>query len=357
MTGSLTLEVENLGKVFGGSRGLLGLRRDTRYGRSTTFPSLCAVARRSRSSASSGSGKSTTARLLLRLIEPTSGVVRLNGEDLRSLSAGELRHRRRGMQMVFQDPFASLNPRLGIGYQLGEPLLLHGLCSRGEVQERVGALLARVGLSPGHARLYPHQFSGGQRQRIAIARALAVEPDLIVADEAVSALDVSVRAQILNLIEDIKRESDLSMVFISHDLGVVRHVADRVAVMFLGRIVEIGPVAEVFAAPRHPYTRTLLEAMPIAIPGRRRAVARPALASDSGTGCSFASRCPLARAECRASAPPLVAVDDGRASACFRAMEVPPFAVDAERLAGPAELRLRRLQDRYLEAAAAGGGA
>jgi oligopeptide transport system ATP-binding protein len=257
---------------------------------------------------------------------------------------------------VFQDPFASLNPRLGIGYQLGEPLLLHGLCGRGEVRDHVGALLARVGLSPGHARLYPHQFSGGQRQRIAIARALAVEPDLIVADEAVSALDVSVRAQILNLIEDIKHGSDLSMVFISHDLGVVRHVADRVAVMFLGRIVEIGPVAEVFAAPRHPYTRTLLEAMPIAIPGRRRAVARPALASDSGTGCSFASRCPLARAECRASPPPLAVADDGRASACFRAMEVPPFVVDAERLAGPAELRLRRLQSRYLAAAAAGAG-
>lgn len=355
MSGSITLEVANLGKVFGGSRGLLGLRRAHPV---RAVDDVSFIVRRRETLGivgESGSGKSTTARLLLRLIEPTSGVVRLNGEDLRSLPAGQLRQRRRGMQMVFQDPFASLNPRLAVGYQLGEPLLLHGLCRRREVEERVGTLLVRVGLSPGHARLYPHQFSGGQRQRIAIARALAVEPDLIVADEAVSALDVSVRAQILNLIEDIKHASELSMVFISHDLGVVRHVADRVAVMFLGRIVEIGPVAEVFTAPRHPYTRTLLEAMPIAIPGRRRGLSRPALPGAAGAGCSFAARCALVRAECRASMPPLIGAG-GRASACFRAGDVQPFVIDAGQVAGRARQRLRRLQDRYLAAGAAGSG-
>ena len=215
----------------------------------------------------SGSGKSTTARLLLRLIEPTTGTIRLNGQDLSALPPSELRLRRGGMQMVFQDPYASLNPRLSIGYQLAEPLLVHGLCSRREAHTRVATLLERVGLNPHHARSYPHQFSGGQRQRIAIARALAAEPELIVADEAVSALDVSVRAQILNLISDIRRESRLSLVFISHDLGVVWHVVDHVAVMYRGRIVEMGPVKTVFQAPRHPYTRELLDAMPLARAG------------------------------------------------------------------------------------------
>jgi oligopeptide/dipeptide ABC transporter ATP-binding protein len=355
MSGAAILEVESLTKIFGGATGVLGVGRK--------HPVLAvdavsfAVARGETLGivGESGSGKSTTARLLLRLIEPTSGEIRLNGEDLRGLSADELRRRRRGMQMVFQDPFASLNPRLSVGYQLAEPLRVHGLCGGAEAEARVASLLTRVGLSPSHARSYPHQFSGGQRQRIAIARALAVEPDLIVADEAVSALDVSVRAQILNLLDDIRREAKLSMVFISHDLGVVRHVADRVAVMFLGRIVEIGPVAEVFATPRHPYTRELLEAMPIPDPGRRRNEPRNVAAGEAGDGCSFASRCPLVLPMCRRSQPPLAPTLPVRASACFRAAEVPPFAFSEGRAPSPAQLRLRRLQDRFL--AAAGGSA
>jgi len=210
----------------------------------------------------SGSGKSTLARLILRLIEPSAGRIEFNGEDLRALDAEALRRRRRGMQMVFQDPFASLNPRLTVARQLAEPIRLHGLAEGAAVGARVARLLDEVGLRAEHAGRYPHEFSGGQRQRIAIARALAAEPDLIVADEAVSALDVSVRAQILNLLGDIKRRTRMAMIFISHDLGVVRHLADRVAVMHRGRIVELGTTAEIFASPRDDYTRRLLAAMP-----------------------------------------------------------------------------------------------
>ncbi len=348
MTTTPVLEVENLTKVFAGSSGFLGLgrRHSLRAVDDVTFSvsegeTLGIVGE-------SGSGKSTTARLILRLIEPSSGRIRLDGDDLSGLSADALRARRRGMQMVFQDPFASLNPRLSVGYQLAEPLRVHRICSSADTGSRVSALLSRVELNPHHARSLPHQFSGGQRQRIALARALAVEPRLIVADEAVSALDVSVRAQILNLIDDIRRESKLSLVFISHDLGVVRHVADRVAVMFLGRVVEIGPVAEVFATPRHPYTRELLEAMPVPMPGGRRAAARPRQPGDTGAGCSFASRCPLAVAVCRTSVPLLTNAGANRASACFRAADVPPFLFDRARRSEAAETRLRRLQDRFL---------
>jgi oligopeptide/dipeptide ABC transporter ATP-binding protein len=348
------LDVEALSKRFGDRAGLFGFggRRATTAVDGVSF----AVDRGETLGivGESGSGKSTTARLLLRLIEPTAGVVRLNGEDLGGLSPEMLRLRRRGIQMVFQDPYASLNPRLSVGYQLAEPLHVHGLCGRAEANERVAALLTRVGLSARQAGAYPHQFSGGQRQRIAIARALATEPQVIVADEPVSALDVSIRAQILNLIADIKAGSDLAMVFISHDLGVVRHVADRVAVMFLGRIVEIGPVAEVFAEPCHPYTLELLRAMPTSSRRHERRAAAVAVPGEAGKGCSFAHRCPLAVARCRHDHPPLAALGGARMAACFRAGEAPAFKPPPPSRSAGAQARLNRLQDRFAREGAAG---
>ncbi len=299
----------------------------------------------------SGSGKSTLARLILRLIEASDGVVRFHGEDLRRLDAESLRRRRRGIQMVFQDPFASLNPRLSIRRQLAEPIRLHGLATSDDAQAEVVQLLAKVGLRPEHAARYPHEFSGGQRQRIAIARALAARPDLIIADEAVSALDVSVRAQILNLLDDIKRDSAMAMIFISHDLGVVRHLADRVAVMYRGRIVELAPTAALFARPRHPYTRRLLEAMPIARPNVPRAAARTAAApllEASASGCAYAPRCPMVAPACLTAQPDLKTIEAGHASACLRAAEVEPPAVASTPVSevGGAE-RIRRLQARF----------
>jgi oligopeptide transport system ATP-binding protein len=349
MTDGLALEVQDLGKVFKQRTGFLGL------GPMRTITAVNGVSfcvRRGETLGlvgESGSGKSTTARLLLRLIEPTSGYVRLNGQDLGGLSAKELRSRRRGMQMVFQDPFASLNPRLSIGYQLAEPLLLHGLCTRSEAQDRVAALLERVGLNPNCGRSYPYQFSGGQRQRIAIARALAVEPDLMVADEAVSALEISVRAQILNLIADIRRDSKLSLVFISHDLGVVGQVANTVAVMYGGRIVELGPTKAVFSTPRHPYTRELLDAMPIPRPGARR-LRPPMPTSDNGStvGCAFARRCRLAVSVCRTSQPLLTNINATHQSACFRSGDVPPFDLAVGPIPRAARERLHRLQESFL---------
>jgi oligopeptide/dipeptide ABC transporter ATP-binding protein len=346
MTSPATLEAEKLTKVFETRSRLFGRRNRVLAVDDISF----SVARGETLGivGESGSGKSTIARLLLRLIEPTSGSVRLNGQDLDDLSATTLRRLRCGMQMVFQDPFSSLNPRLRVGYQLMEPLLVHQICGKQEAADRIASLLVRVGLSPRHANAFPHEFSGGQRQRIAIARALAVEPDLIIADEAVSALDVSIRAQILNLLDDIRRESQLSMIFISHDLGVVRHVADRVAVVYLGRIVEIGPVADVFTQPRHPYTRELLEVMPIPDPTRSRGALRVSAGNAPVSGCSFAPRCPLAVAECRSVRPELMPVGAGRASACLRATDVPAFSAGEDRADNPARQRLRRLQDRYL---------
>ena len=350
------LAVEGLSKTFTRRSGLPGFRRTSSVVAVRDVSFTVAQGETLGLVGESGSGKSTTARLLLRLIDPTSGIVRLNGNDLASLSARDLRQRRGGMQMVFQDPFASLNPRLSVGYQVAEPLIVHGIAGRAETRDRVAALFERVGLNPAHAGSYPHQFSGGQRQRIAIARALAVSPDLIVADEAVSALDVSVRAQILNLLADIRREQRLSMVFISHDLGVVRHVVDRVAVMYRGRIVETGPGKTVFEAPRHPYTRELLEAMPVTRPGGR---ARPDGLSPRGTdmntgdGCSFAPRCPLAVERCLSEAPPLTTFAAGHASACFRAGDVTPFVLGPSPVPPAARERLRRLQERFLAGRAA----
>jgi oligopeptide transport system ATP-binding protein len=266
----------------------------------------------------SGCGKSTLGRLLIRLIEPSAGEVRFEGEDLATATGAKLRSLRRRMQMVFQDPFGSLNPRMRVGEIVAEPLRLAGV-GRAERAARAVELLQQVGLAPEHAARFPHQFSGGQRQRIGIARALALDPALVVCDEPVSALDVSVQAQVVNLLRDLQRARGLSYLFVSHDLRVVRHVSDRVAVMYLGRIVESGPTRALYAAPLHPYTRALLEAAPVARPGAR-APSAPLGGEipsplDPPSGCAFHPRCPIAVARCREERPMLKG-DGERAVAC-----------------------------------------
>jgi len=295
----------------------------------------------------SGCGKSTLGRVMLRLIEPDSGSVRFAGEDLARLSPSALRARRRDMQIIFQDPFGSLDPRMTVAQAIAEPLRLHRLVPRAEEAARVAELLRRVGLRPENAGRWPHEFSGGQRQRIAIARALASNPRLIIGDEPVSALDVSVQAQVINLLRDLIRDLRLTFVLVSHDLGVVRHVADRVAVMYLGRIVEEGPAEEVLGAPRHPYTRALVAAMPGAqtkTPPLEGDVPSP-IAPPSG--CRFHTRCAFAAERCRAETPRLEGV--GHAVACHFAESLPP---PAERIAalGGGE-RLARLQSFFRGAA------
>ncbi|MEZ4422093.1 MAG: ATP-binding cassette domain-containing protein [Gemmatimonadota bacterium] len=266
----------------------------------------------------SGSGKSTTGRALLRLLEPTAGTVRFDGIDLGTLAAEALRRLRRDMQIVFQDPMASLNPRRTVGATVREPLDVHGLGSPVQRTARVAELLARVGLDPAFAQRYPHEFSGGQRQRIGIARALATQPRFVVADEPISALDVSIQAQIVNLLADLKEELGLTYLFIAHDLAMVRHLSDRVAVLYLGRLAEIGPTAQVFARPRHPYTQALLAAIPVADPSRR-AEARIAVQGElpdpsrPPPGCPFHPRCPRATDVCRRETPLLSGTADAPA--------------------------------------------
>ncbi len=269
----------------------------------------------------SGCGKSTLARMLLRLVAPTSGRVLYAGRDFAASDAAGLREMRRHVQMVFQDPYGSLSPRRTAGQTIAEPLEAYGIVrGAAERRERVAALLRAVGLLPEHAARYPAEFSGGQRQRIGIARALAVEPRVIVADEPVSALDVSVQAQIINLFQDLQAARGMAYLFIAHDLAVVHHIADRVAVMYLGRIVESGPKRLVYSAPQHPYTRALLSAVPRPDPDapRHRMVLEGELPSptDLPPGCAFATRCPLAQPRCRAERPDLRPVAEGQAAAC-----------------------------------------
>ncbi len=296
----------------------------------------------------SGCGKSTLGRLVLRLIEASAGRVVFDGTELGTLGAADLRARRRAMQIIFQDPFSSLNPRMTVGTLLAEPLKLHGLHG-GRHAERVAELLRTVGLAPEHAQRYPHEFSGGQRQRIGIARALAVEPQLIVCDEAVSALDVSVQAQVVNLLQDLQQRFGIAYIFIAHDLAVVRHIATQVAVMYLGRIVERADTRTLFAAPRHPYTQALLSAIPVPEPGDRPQ--RLLLAGDVPSpmapppGCHFHTRCPHAEPRCAQEVPALVA-DGSHAVACHRWQAIAPPA--SLRGSAPVNVRLQRLQAAFV---------
>ena len=274
----------------------------------------------------SGCGKTTTGRCILRLIEPTSGSIRFDGREVTGLRGRELRALRREMQIVFQDPYSSLNPRLTVGSMLTEALTIHHLARGQAARDRVAELLSLVGLDPDHARRYPHEFSGGQRQRIGVARALAVNPRLIVADEPVSALDVSIQAQIINLLRDLQKRLGLTYLFVAHDLSVVEHISDRVAVMYLGRIAELADSEALYRAPRHPYTLSLLSAIPVPDPDRRkqRIVLKGDVPSPAHppSGCRFHPRCFMARDVCAQEEPVLREVSPGHWSACHFAEQV-----------------------------------
>ncbi|CAN1542394.1 AppF ABC-type oligopeptide transport system, ATPase component [Rhabdaerophilaceae bacterium] len=340
----IILSARNLTKHFGGKRGLFSTEPLVRavddvsldIQRGETFAIV----------GESGCGKSTLARLLLRLIEPTSGTVTFNGTDITKASPEALRSLRRDMQIVFQDPFSSLNPRMTVAQLVAEPLVTHGLAKGSDVAQDVRRLLALVGLLPDHAERYPHEFSGGQRQRIGIARALASRPMLVLGDEPVSALDVSIRAQIINLLEDLKGELGLTMMLVSHDLGVVRHTADRVAVMYLGEIVERAKVESLFETPAHPYTRALMQAIPAQDPTARRET--PLLEGDPPSpiappsGCRFHTRCPYSVALCRSTPPTLRALGPGHEVACHRASEI--AARDVLAIVPASAVRQRRVE-------------
>jgi oligopeptide transport system ATP-binding protein len=323
--GEALLEVRNLVKHFSVGSGMFG-------GRAGTVRAVEGVSFTLRRGETlglvgeSGCGKTTTGRCILQLERPTSGQVIFEGRDLGTLSDTELRPMRRRMQVIFQDPYASLNPRMTVGQILAEPLAVHGVVpDRQGRRARVRDLLSRVGLLPQHADRYPHQMSGGQRQRVGIARALAVEPSLIVCDEPVSALDVSIQAQIINLLEDLQAELGLTYLFIAHDLAVVRHISDRVAVMYLGKIVEVADRRELYANPRHPYTQALLAAVPIPDPALEAQRSRSVLVGEvpsplnPPSGCVFHPRCPIAIDRCRGEIPPLREVGSGHSAACLLA--------------------------------------
>ncbi|MCK4509136.1 MAG: dipeptide ABC transporter ATP-binding protein [Desulfuromonadales bacterium] len=274
----------------------------------------------------SGCGKSTIGKLLLRLIEADDGVICFDGKTITGMPKREMTAIRREMQIIFQDPYSSLNPRMRVGDIIGEPLVVHGLARGNEIREQVLTLMKKVGLAPEHYDRYPHEFSGGQRQRIGIARTLAVQPRLVVADEPVSALDLSIQAQIVNLLKDLQQEFGLTYLFISHDLGVIEHVCDRVAVMYLGRIVELADAEQLYSQPRHPYTEALLNAVPIPDPQRVRKhqILSGEIPSpiDPPNGCHFHPRCPYAQEICRQEYPKLIEQVEGHQAACHFSGEV-----------------------------------
>ena len=326
--GSALVEVQGLVKHFPGERGWFGLGRPRAVVRAVDGVSFAITRGQTLGLVGeSGCGKSTTGRAILRLIEPDAGRVTIDGEDVLALGARGLRTLRRQMQIVFQDPYGSLNPRMTVRQTLAEPLAIHRIANGSDAERRVAALLEEVGLDPGFGRSYPHELSGGQRQRVGIARALSVEPQFLVLDEPVSALDVSVQAQVLNLLADLQQRRRLTYLFIAHDLAVVKHIADQVAVMYLGRLVERAPASALYAAPRHPYTISLLSAVPVPDPTAQRQ--RIVLAGDVPSpahpppGCPFHPRCPHPKknARCRTEPPALREVAPGQLAACHFAEE------------------------------------
>ena len=276
----------------------------------------------------SGCGKSTAGRTILRLLEPTSGEIKFRGTNIVGLEREKMRLLRREMQIIFQDPYASLNPRMTVGSIVGEPLTIHKIAKGKERDEKVAAILEKVGLRPEHMRRYPHEFSGGQRQRIGIARALALNPKLIIADEPVSALDVSIQAQVINLLEDLQEEFGIAYLVISHDLSVVQHICDRIAVMYLGEIVEVAGADELVMSPRHPYSEALLSAVPVPDPSasnkKKRIILRGDVPSpvNPPSGCRFHTRCPYKEDKCSVEAPPLRVISGGHLTACHFAEKI-----------------------------------
>jgi oligopeptide transport system ATP-binding protein len=319
---NVLLRVENLVKHFPINRGLL----QRQVGAVRAVDDISFDIRRGETLGlvgESGCGKSTTGRCILQLYHPTSGKVDFDGVDLVALKGEELRRTRRKMQMIFQDPYASLNPRMTVGDIIGEPLLVHNIASGKEVDERVAHLLELVKLNPSFATRYPHEFSGGQRQRIGVARALSLQPSFIVCDEPISALDVSIQAQVVNLLEELQEQFNLTYLFIAHDLSMVRHISTRVAVMYLGVVVEIADRAELYRSPLHPYTQALLSAVPIPDPvaesNRKRTILEGDVPSPANppSGCRFRTRCPIADKICAESRPEFREIKPGHFVACF----------------------------------------